>query len=280
MPLLPAILIAFIVPESVRWLTAMGRVDEARRTVARLFKVPVHSLPLPLPPAGTPPSANFLELWWEPCRFWLTVIIWFGASTASYGVFLWGPTIVALLLGATPQEAARILVYVSGMGILGRTLFAVMVQRIGRRRCGEIMGYGMTVTLLAVGLFHDSVYEGAPRFIPLIILAALFFDGGFANIGPYSAEIFPVRLSAHGVGLAQVANGIGKIAGPLCFALIAGTATAVSAEATSAAALSIFVFLAGCGLSIGLAFMFLGVETHGKAIALNETPALEKRPAI
>ena len=44
---------------------------------------------------------------------------------------------------------------------------------------------------------------GYPAFVVLLIPAALFFDGGFSNIAPYSAEIFPVRLSARGVGLAQ-----------------------------------------------------------------------------
>jgi putative MFS transporter len=38
-----------------------------------------------------------------------------------------------------------------------------------------------------------------------------------------------------------------------------------------------FLFLAACGLAIGLAFTLLGVETHGKPLALDkvEAPAPE-----
>jgi len=112
----------------------------------------------------------------------------------------------------------------------------------------------------------------------VLIPAALFFDGGFSNIAPYSAEIFPVRLSARGVGLAQAANGVGKIAGPLCLALIAGASNLITPKATIDAVTPAFLFLAACGLAIGLAFSFLGVETHGKPLALESVDPVMPLP--
>jgi MFS transporter, putative metabolite:H+ symporter len=271
LPLVPALLIALIMPESVRWLVSRGRDADARRIVARALNVAPDALPPPVDVAPRPQSAGFAELLREPRRVWLTVIVWFGASTANYGVFLWGPTIVALLMGVSPVEVAHLFVIVSLTGMIGRAIFSVLPQRIGRRRCGEIMGYGIAVSLGIAGLFFDRTLLDYPAFVVLLIPAALFFDGGFANIAPYSAEIFPVRLSARGVGLAQAANGIGKIAGPLCLALIAGTSNLVTPKATIDAVTPAFLFLAACGLAIGLAFTFLGVETHGRPLAL-ETP--------
>jgi len=204
----------------------------------------------------------------EPRRVWLTAIVWFGASTANYGVFLWGPTIVALLMGVSAVEVAHLFVIISLTGMTGRAVFSVIAPRIGRRRCGEIMGYGIALSLGAAGLFFDRTLFGYPAFVVLLVPAALFFDGGFANIAPYSAELFPVRLSARGVGLAQAANGVGKIVGPLILALIAGTSNLITPKATIDAVTPAFLFLAGCGLAIGLAFTLFGVETHGRPLAL------------
>ena len=275
LPILPAIAIVVFMPESVRWLVSRGRAAEARATMARFFAMREESLPLPTTAApAKPASASFGEVLAEPRRLWLTIVVWFGASTANYGVFLWGPTIVALLLGLVPREAAHLFISVGLAGILGRVLFSLLPVRLGRRRCGEIMGYGIAITLGAAGIFHDQFIAGLPLFMILIVLGALFFDGGFANIAPYSAEIFPVRLAARGGGLAQAANGVGKIAGPLCLALIAGTGNFVSPKATAAAVTPAFLFLAGCGLAVGLAFTFLGLETHGKAQPLTDAQPL------
>ena len=68
--------------------------------------------------------------------------------------------------------------------------------------------------------------------------------------------------------LAQFANGVGKIVGPLCLALIAGADNLVHPQATASAVMPAFIFLAGAGLLIGLAFTFLGVEPHGRPVAL------------
>jgi putative MFS transporter len=172
-------------------------------------------------------------------------------------------------MGVTPTDAAHLFVFVSLTGIVGRTAFSLMPQWLGRRRCGEIMGYCTAICLGAAAIFYDQVILGYPAFVALLILATLFFDGGFSNIAPYAAESFPVRLSARGVALAQAANGVGKIAGPLCLALFAGTSNLITPKATIEAVTPAFLFLAGCGLAVGLAFSLLGIETHGKPLALD-----------
>jgi putative MFS transporter len=276
-PLIPAVLIALIAPESVRWLVSRGRYAEARRIVARALKVSPETLAHAAGPANATrgDNASFADLVAQPRLFWLTVVVWIGASTANYGVFLWGPTIVALLMGVPPQQVAYLFIFVSLTGMLGRTAFSFLPHWIGRRRCGAIMGYGIAASLGAAALLFDHTWFGYPAFVLLLIPGALFFDGGFSNIAPYSAEIFPVQLAARGVGLAQAANGIGKIAGPLCLALIAGASNLITPKATIEAVTPAFLFLAACGLAIGLAFTLLGVETHGRPLALEkgEAPA-------
>ena len=77
-------------------------------------------------------------------------------------------------------------------------------------------------------------------------------------------------MGARSSGLGQTANGVGKILGPFSLALIAGTSNIVSPKATVAAVFPAFLFLAFCMLLVGLSFLLLGVETHGRAIKLGE----------
>jgi hypothetical protein len=87
------------------------------------------------------------------------------------------------------------------------------------------------------------------------------------------ARIFPVRLAARGFGLAQAVNGLGKILGPLCLALIAGSNNLVSAKATEAAILPAFLFLAGCGLVLAFCFTFFAPATRNKPLIIDDTVA-------
>src|SRR5258707_12058299 len=167
--------------EAGGWRAGGGRRGEARRIVARALNVSPDVLPHPAGGPGTSASSraqasSFADLLANPKLFWLTIIVWFGASTANYGVFLWGPTIVALLMGVQPTEAALLFVFVSLTGMLGRTAFSLLPQWLGRRRCGEIMGYGIALSLGAAALFFDRTIFGHPAFVVLLIPAALFFD--------------------------------------------------------------------------------------------------------
>jgi putative MFS transporter len=101
----------------------------------------------------------------------------------------------------------------------------------------------------------------------LIVYGAFFYSGGFSNLTPYTAEAYPVRVSARALGLGQAANGIGKIFGPLGLALIAGSGNIVSPNATAAAVQPAFLFLAGCTMVSAIAFTLFRVETHGRQIS-------------
>ena len=204
----------------------------------------------------------------EPRRFWFTVLSWTAASTANYGVYLWGPTIVALLLTIPVGAAAHYFVFVSATGVFGKIVFSFLPTFLGRRRTGELHGYGIAVALGLAAFFHDASWHGFPVFVLLLAVGALFFDGGYCNLTPYTAEIFPVRLAGRGMGLAQASNGIGKILGPLCLALIAGAGSVITPQATADAVMPAFLFLAGCGLLTGLCFTLTALETHGRPLVL------------
>src|ERR1700687_4427004 len=112
LPIITSLMIAVVAPESVRWLLSRGRSSDARREAARLMRVPEDKIALPnaLQPAASP---RMSELFDDQPRFWWVVIIWVGISTGTYGVILWGPTILSQLLQITAAQAAHYFVYAS-----------------------------------------------------------------------------------------------------------------------------------------------------------------------
>ena len=265
-PALFGLLVWLLVPESVRWLTAKGRFAEARAGVATYLGIPLQSVPLPTVAPTAPPRASLGELYANPRLFWQTVIIWGGSSTAVYGYYLWGPTIVALALNVPVGKAAGYFVYVSACGVIGKILLSLIAPMTGRRTIGVAFAVLAAICLGAAGIYHDAMIAGFPAMIALIAATAFFAEGGFSNLAPYTVEQYGVRLGARSSGLGQAANGVGKILGPLALAWIAGSDNIVSPKATADAVLPAFLFLGVGMLLVAAAFAFLGVETHGVAI--------------
>ena len=275
-PAVVGVLIWFFVPESVRWLVAKGRFTQARGEVAKHIGVPIQSVPLPTQAPATQPGGRLSELYQQPSKFWETVIIWGGSSMAAYGVYLWGPTIVAMVLSVPVPQAAKYFVFVTLGGVTGKLVVTALAPFTGRRWLGMVWGLGGVVALAAAGYYSNAIVGGLPAMVILLCASTFFIEGGFANFAPYTVERYGVRLGARASGLGQAANGVGKIGGPLILALIAGSSNVVSPHATSDAVLPAYLFLAFCMLLVGMSFVFLGVETHGKAMGVSdEEPAAQ-----
>jgi putative MFS transporter len=263
------LLVWALVPESPRWLAAKGRFVEARDEVARSLGRPASSLPLPTVRPAVQPRASLAELYVKPGLFWQTLIIWGGSASAVYGYILWGPTIIALALKVDPAQAAKYFLIISAAGVSGKLLVSFFAQMIGRRTLGILYGLLAGVGLFIAGYFNGALVGGFPVFVILTAAAAFFAEGGFSNLAPYTVEQYGVALGSRSSGLGQAANGVGKIVGPLALALLAGSDNVIAPKATAEAVFPAFAFLGCTMIAVALAFAFLGVETHGKQIALS-----------
>jgi putative MFS transporter len=271
---LPVLLVVFVVayvPESPRWLADQGRLREARRVVAWLTERPEDELALeaPAPPAA---GTTYSDLWRYRSSVTVTVLAWLGASIAVSGLVLWGPTFLERILDITADEAAVLFLLVALGSFAGRLFFSFVPQRLGRRTCGLLMGVGAVPPLVLAAFSGDTEIAGVPLFLLALIPAAFFVDGGFANLAPYTPEIFPTSLRTHGMGLAWAVSGAGRIIGPLVIALVAGTGDLVEPEATLDALPASFLFLAGSALLVALGFFLIRLEPHGRDL---ETLAAE-----
>jgi putative MFS transporter len=264
--LLPVLLVFFVqayVPESPRWLADKGRLREARGVVAWLIQRPGDELALEAPP---PPASgtSYSDLRRYRASVTVTVFAWLGASIAVSGLVLWGPTFLERILDISADEAALLFLLVALGSFAGRLFFSFVPQRLGRRTCGLVMGFGAVPPLVLAAFSSDTEIAGVPLFLAALIPAAFFVDGGFANLAPYTPEIFPTSLRTHGMGLAWAVSGVGRIIGPLVIALVAGTGDLVDPEATLDALAPSFLFLAASSLLVGIGFLLVRIEPHGR----------------
>ncbi|HWB49274.1 MAG TPA: MFS transporter [Stellaceae bacterium] len=268
--LVVGVLVWIFVPESARWLAAKGRFNEARDEVARALGRSRDSLPLPTVPPAVQPRAGLGELFSvNPRLFWQTLLIWGGSASAVYGYILWGPTIIALALKVEPAQAAKYFLIISASGVTGKILVSFIAPMMGRRALGITFGFLAAIGLVLAGYYNSALVAGFPLFVVLTAAAAFFAEGGFSNLAPYTVEQYGVGLGSRSSGLGQAANGVGKILGPLALAILAGSDNIIAPKATAAAVFPAFLFLGGTMLAVALAFAFLGIETHGKQIALS-----------
>ena len=72
------------------------------------------------------------------------------------------------------------------------------------------------------------------------------------NVGRFDWARSWTLLAGRGYGLVNAANGIGKILGLCCLALVVGFSKVLSDQASVAGILPTFLFLAACGLVIGV----------------------------
>ena len=264
LPAFATLLVRLWVPESPRWLMRMGRTNEARESLAWALEKPVSEIDLPS--TTTPePMPRFSEIFKYPRSLLVSWLGNLGGQTGYYGVVLWAPTLLVLLLKIPPAQASYLMIFVTLGGLVGRIAFSLLSEWIGRRAAGGLLGFGAAAMLVIAGLGHDVMLGTVSLFWLMLIAWAFFGDGGFAVIGPYSAEVWPVGLRTTGMGAAYGFGGIGKTLGPLGLALIIGSDNFVKPDASVAAIPTAFIYFAGWYLLAGIVYSVFGLETKGRS---------------
>ncbi|MFC5952589.1 MFS transporter [Pseudonocardia lutea] len=214
--LVPAVLGLFLLPESVRWLVASGRNEEADRIVSGLEARYTNELPSPVlaVPSAPPARGRMVELFTGSQRR-ITIVtaltLVFGI-VAFYGFNSWVPTLL-VERGYSTDTALIITTVVSIAPPFGALVAMLVTDRWQRRRALAVT----SVTIAALMVIF-AVTDALWLTVGAGFLIALLLQTNAVTIYAYLPEVFPTSLRASGAGLS---NGAGRLAGVGGAALIA-----------------------------------------------------------
>ncbi|SDT22721.1 MFS transporter, putative metabolite:H+ symporter [Friedmanniella luteola] len=224
-PALYAVLVRLGLPESVRFLEAKGRHDEAEAVVRRFEDSAggrrVAAAPPEPEPAGVRPPAGgsrVAALWSRPLRRRTAALwaVWFCVNFSYYGAFIWLPS----LLYASGFSLVRSFGYtllITLAQLPGYAVAALLVERWGRRR---------TLVAALVGSAAAAALFATAGSTATVLAAGMLLS--FSNLGAWGAlyavtpELYPTSLRGTGSGWAAGVGRIASVVAPLCVPLLSG----------------------------------------------------------
>nr|NLD40206.1 MFS transporter [Actinomycetales bacterium] len=205
-----ALVIRRHLPESVRFLEARGRSEEAEQVV-RQFEVEAGVPHLESRAIEPAPQPSMAELWTNRFRkrtiaLWLT---WFGINFSYYGAFIWLPS----LLYGQGFEMVRSFQYtliITFAQLPGYALAAWLIEKWGRRPTLAVFLAGSAVSAVAFGMAGNETM--------LLVFGCML---SFFNLGAWGAlyaitpEVYPTSHRGAGSGAATAFGRIAAMAAPL-----------------------------------------------------------------
>ena len=224
-PALYATVVRVGLPESVRFLEAKGRHDEAERTVRSFERSAERIRPavdsrLESPPSPPPPvdsdATGVGALWSATLRrrtsaLWL---VWFCVNFSYYGAFIWLPTLL-VADGFSLVRSFGFTLVITLAQLPGYAVAAVLVEVWGRR--------STLATFLAGSAVAAAIFASASSVTMVLVGGCLL---SFFNLGAWGAlyavtpEIYPTPLRATGSGWAAGVGRIASVLAPLAVPVI------------------------------------------------------------
>ena len=215
-----ALFVRYYVPESPRWLLDQERAEEARRSVAYLLmRDEEFSLEGPLS-ASRSTASGPAALPHQRDRHDGRLVRRLGGGGRARALGADVPQ-------GDPRDRQRrgcASVRVRHDRVV-RQAVVLLVRSGAIRQTGvrRVDGVGAAPLLLLAGFSGETEVFGISLFLLALIAASFFVDGGFANLAPFTPEVFPTSRGRRGSGSLGVQRRRLRIVGPLAVGTIART---------------------------------------------------------
>ncbi|MGC8557685.1 MAG: MFS transporter [Nitrososphaeria archaeon] len=210
----PVIASRWLMPESARWLKAVGKSEQAENVIRKSVGIEGYTVP----EQGSAGTKELFSKHWKALTF--VLMTWFAFDVGSYGFGFYTPTLYYELGITNLRTVVLFGTLTAPFPIVAYLALMELIDRVGRKAL-SLIGFAImaVVLILLVPLVKVSAYA----LLPLFILFASFeqWPGGILSFS-YSTELFPTRVRGLAQGLATTVSRIGGIMGVILFPIIKG----------------------------------------------------------
>jgi len=225
LPVLLALPMIRVLPESPRWLASRGHDQEADRVMTHIEALvsAQGAMPLPPIPANVAPAvasrASFRELFRgiylkRTLSLW---VLWFCAYGITYALTGWLPSIMRTVYHLPVAQSNLYGFVVNITGLLVLLLAAFTIDRIGRKRAYTV-GFLLAALPMLVVVVTPSLSAFGLAAMATLAFAAMGMIPG--SLGMYTAENYPNHLRALGSGASSVLQRLSSVVSPYLVGLI------------------------------------------------------------
>jgi MFS transporter, putative metabolite:H+ symporter len=225
LPVLLALPMIRVLPESPRWLASRGRDEDADRVMTRIEALVSKDGAVPLPPipANVAPAvasqARFRDLFAGIYRkrTLSLAVLWFCTYGITYAMTGWLPSIMRTVYHLPVSQSNLYGFVVNITGLLVLLLAAFTIDRLGRKRA-YTGGLLLAAVPLFVVAFTPDLSALALAAMATLAFAAMGMIPG--SLGMYTAENYPNHLRALGSGASSVSQRLSSVVSPYLVGII------------------------------------------------------------